>query len=209
MVMKTKTPNYIKIAIDIAHRVLNNEFTEGEKITGRTTLVSIYKVSPETIRRSIALLKEMNVVEVNDKSGLIIQGKEHAKNFLDKFKTQSDFASINNDTYELLLERKKIDDQIEQNINSIIQFATQLRNVGTIIPFESVVEKNSIAVNKSIGELDFWHNTKATIIGVKRDSSTILSPGPYFTILENDIIVYVGEDEVLENVNNYIKTPQK
>ncbi len=43
MAKRTKTPNYIKIAIDIANRVLNNDFKEGSKITGRTTLVSIYK----------------------------------------------------------------------------------------------------------------------------------------------------------------------
>ena len=29
MAKRTKTPNYIKIAIDIANRVLNNDFKEG------------------------------------------------------------------------------------------------------------------------------------------------------------------------------------
>ncbi|SFB35636.1 TrkA C-terminal domain-containing protein [Clostridium frigidicarnis] len=209
MVRKSKTPNYIKIAVDIAHRITNNEFVEGQKITGRTTLGSIYNVSPETIRRSVALLKDMNVITIHEKSGLIINSKNDAKNFLNKFKANSDFASINNDTYNLISERKKLDSKIEQNIDSIIQFATQLRNVGTIIPFESIVEKNSIAVGKSIGELSFWHNTKATIIGVKKNNEIFLSPGPYFTIQEGDILVYVGEDEVLKNVDNYIKTFDK
>lgn len=209
MVRKSKTPNYIKIAVDIAHRITNNEFVEGQKITGRTTLGSIYNVSPETIRRSVALLKDMNVITIHEKSGLIINSKNDAKNFLNKFKANSDFASINNDTYNLISERKKLDSKIEQNIDSIIQFATQLRNVGTIIPFESIVEKNSIAVGKSIGELSFWHNTKATIIGVKKNNEIFLSPGPYFTIQEGDILVYVGEDEVLKNVDNYIKAFDK
>ncbi|SHE36445.1 TrkA C-terminal domain-containing protein [Clostridium fallax] len=208
MLKKSKTPNYIKIAVDIAHRIINNEFIEGSKITGRTTLVSIYKVSPETIRRSIALLTDMNVVKVNDKSGIIINSRDSAKVFLNKFKTQSDFSSINNETYQLLAQKKIIDEKIDNNIKSIIQFATQLRNVGTIIPFESVVEKNSIAVGKSIGELNFWHNTKATIVGVKRNGEIFLSPGPYFTLLENDILVYVGEDEVFQNIINYIKAPK-
>lgn len=209
MVRKSKTPNYIKIAVDIAHRITNNEFVEGQKITGRTTLGSIYNVSPETIRRSVALLKDMNVITIHEKSGLIINSKNDAKNFLNKFKANSDFASINNDTYNLISERKKLDSKIEQNIDSIIQFATQLRNVGTIIPFESIVEKNSMAVGKSIGELSFWHNTKATIIGVKKNNEIFLSPGPYFTIQEGDILVYVGEDEVLKNVDNYIKAFDK
>lgn len=205
MVKRGKMPNYIKIAIDIAYRIINNEFIEGSKITTRTTLVSIYKVSPETIRRSLALLKDMNVVTICNKSGIIINSKDAAKDFLNKFQSELDFSSIVNECTELLNEKKQLNDKIENNIKSIIEFATQLRNIGTIIHFESIVEKNSIAVGKSIGELDFWHNTKATIIGVKRNNEIFLSPGPYFTISEDDILVYVGEDEVLSNVNNYIK----
>ena len=209
MARRSKTPNYIKIAVDIASRIVSNEFLEGTKITGRTTLVSIYKVSPETIRRSIALLKDMDVVKVNDKSGIIINSRKNAKTFIDKFKTQSDFSSINNETYELLKQKKLIDEKIEHNIKSIVEFATQLKNVENIIHFESTVEEGSIAVGKSIGELNFWHNTKATIIGIKRDNEIFVSPGPYFTIQVNDILVYVGQDEVLDNINNYIKKPCK
>ncbi|MDY4252945.1 TrkA C-terminal domain-containing protein [Clostridium sp.] len=207
MFNQTKTPNYIKIAVDIAYRIVNNQFTEGEKITGRTTLVSIYNVSPETIRRSLALLRDMNVVTINEKSGVIINNKDYAKEFLNKFKTKSDFTSLNNETFELIKQRKEIDTKLEKNINSIIEFATQLRNVGSIIPFENIVEKDSFAVGKSIGELNFWHNTKATIIAVKRDGDLFLSPGPYFKINSNDIIVYVGEDSVIETVKDYISLP--
>lgn len=207
MFKQTKTPNYIKIAVDIAHRIINNQFIEGEKITGRTTLVSIYNVSPETIRRSLALLKDMNVVTINEKSGIIINNKDSAKEFLNKFKTKSDFTYLNSETFELIKQRKEIDDKLEKNITNIIEFATQLRNVGSIIPFESIVQKDSFAVGKSIGELNFWHNTKATIIAVKRNGDMFLSPGPYFIINEDDIIVFVGDDSVLENVKNYISLP--
>ena len=209
MSKQIKTANYIKIAIDIAHRIVNNDFIEGSKITGRTTLVSIYNVSPETIRRSLALLKDMNVVTVNEKSGIIINNKIYAKEFLDKFKTKSDFTYLNSETFDLIKQKKEIDSKLEKNISSIIEFATQLRNVGSIIPFESIVEENSFAVNKSIGELDFWHNTKATIIAVKRDGNLYLSPGPYFQIHSEDIIVYVGEESVLESVKEYISLQSK
>ncbi|MGL5352671.1 MAG: TrkA C-terminal domain-containing protein [Clostridium sp.] len=204
MTKQTKTPNYIKIAVDIAHRITNNEFVEGSKISGRTTLVGIYNVSHETIRRSLALLKDNDVVIVNEKSGIIINSKLKAKDFLDIFKTKSDFYSLNNETYNLIKQKKAIDNQLEKNINSIIEFATQLRNVGSIIPFESIVEEGSVAVDKSIGELNFWQNTKATIIAIKRDGDLFLSPGPYFTIRQNDVLVYVGDDCVLENIKNYI-----
>ncbi|MGL5086546.1 MAG: cation:proton antiporter regulatory subunit, partial [Clostridium sp.] len=117
---------------------------------------------------------------------------------------KSDFYSLNNETYNLIKQKKAIDNQLEKNINSIIEFATQLRNVGSIIPFESIVEDGSVAVDKTIGELNFWQNTKATIIAIKRDGDLFLSPGPYFTIKQNDVLVYVGDDCVLENIKNYI-----
>lgn len=204
MSKRAKIPNYIKIAIDIAHRIVNNDFIEGSKITNRTTLVGLYKVSPETIRRSLGILKNMDVITIHEKSGIIINSKSNAKEFLSKFKTQSDFTTLNKDTFNLIKEKKEIDAKLEKNINSIIEFATQLRNVGSIIPFESIVEDGSIAVDKSIGELDFWQNTKATIIAIKRNGNNILSPGPCFKIQINDILVYVGEDSVLEDVKNYI-----
>lgn len=203
--MKKKTPNYMKIAVDIAYRIVNNEFKEGSKITGRTTLGSIYNVSPETIRRSLALLKEMKVVSIYDKSGVIINSKVNAKCFLDKFKEKADFLLIKNETLRLLEEKKVLDNKLEKNMKSIAEFATQLRNTGAITQFESVVEPNSIAVGKTIGELDFWHNTKATIIGIKRLNNIFVSPGPYFLIEDDDILVYVGNEGVLQSVNNYIK----
>ena len=49
----------------------------------------------------------------------------------------------------------------------------------------------------------------ATIIGVKREGKLYLSPGPYLAIKNGDIIVYVGESEVIENVNNYITSQVK
>ncbi len=35
----TDTPKYIKIAIDIAQKIYNNEFKVGEKVRGRSTLL--------------------------------------------------------------------------------------------------------------------------------------------------------------------------
>lgn len=204
MARKTSTPAYLKIAIDIASRIVNGDFTEGEKLSGRSTLVSIYNVSPETIRRSIALLKDMDVVIVEEKSGIRIASKDNANEFLKKFKTKSEFTNIKEQIYNLLDEKKALEKSLESNIENLIEFATQLRNVGLIVPYESLVQPNSLMIGKSLGELNFWHNTGATIVGIKRNDQLYLSPGPYFTINEHDIIVYVGENDVVGNVKNYI-----
>ena len=205
MARKTSTPAYLKIAIDIASRIVNGDFVEGEKLSGRSTLASLYNVSPETIRRSIALLKDMDVVEVAEKSGIKITSKYNANEFLKKFKTKSEFTNIKEEIYNLINEKKVLEEKLENNIQNLIEFATQLRNVGLVVPYESLVEPNSLIIGKSLGELNFWHNTGATILGIKRGEQLFLSPGPYFTINEKDIVVYVGQnDDVIGKVKNYI-----
>lgn len=204
MARKASTPAYLKIAIDVASRIVNGGFLEGEKLSGRSTLVSIYHVSPETIRRAIALLRDMNVVEVEEKSGIRICSRDNALKFLEQFKTKSEFTNLKEEIYDLLDEKKNLEKNLENKIQNLIEFATQLRNVGLIVPYESIVQPNSLMIGKNLGELNFWHNTGATIVGIKRDDHLFLSPGPYFNILEKDIIVYVGENDVVNKVKNYI-----
>ncbi len=62
----------------------------------------------------MALLKDMNVVSVNEKSGIIINSKENAKDFLSKFKAQSDFTTLSNDTYKILKAKNELDKQLEK-----------------------------------------------------------------------------------------------
>lgn len=204
MSKKISTPAYLRISIDIASRIVNGGFLEGEKLSGRSTLVGIYNVSPETIRRSIALLKDMDVVEVEEKSGIRIRSKANASKFLEIFKTKSEFTNLKEEIYGIINEKKDLEKNLENKIGSLIEFATQLRNVGVIAHHESIVQPNSLIIGKNLGELNFWHNTGATIIGVKRDDNLFISPGPYFNIHEQDIIIYVGENEVVNKVKSYI-----
>ncbi|MGL5477828.1 MAG: TrkA C-terminal domain-containing protein [Clostridium sp.] len=204
MAKKIQTPTYLKIAMDIASRIVNGDFKEGEKISGRSTLVSIYNVSPETIRRSLALLKDMNVVDVFEKSGIRIKSKENASEFLKAFKRKNEFAIIKKDIYDILEEKKSIEKELEDKVSNLIDFATSLRNVGLIIPYESLVEPNSLMIGKTLGELNFWHKTGATIVGVKRKEELFLSPGPNFQIIQNDILVYVCNNDVVDKVKEYI-----
>ena len=124
MARKTSTPAYLKIAIDIASRIVNGDFVEGEKLSGRSTLASLYNVSPETIRRSIALLKDMDVVEVAEKSGIKITSKHNANEFLKKFKTKSEFTNIKEEIYNLINEKKVLEEKLEK-VNEEIEMYTE------------------------------------------------------------------------------------
>ena len=51
-----RSPNYLKIAIRIAERIVNGDLTVGQRVSGRSLLAPEYGVSPETIRRALKLL---------------------------------------------------------------------------------------------------------------------------------------------------------
>jgi K+/H+ antiporter YhaU regulatory subunit KhtT len=46
-------------------------------------------------------------------------------------------------------------------------------------------------MNQSIINSRFWHETGATIIGIKRDGQLIISPNPDEILKEEDVIVAI------------------
>ena len=69
---------YLQIALDLAGRVARGEFPEGSRIYGRSVMASEYNVSPETIRRALRLLADMQVVEIRPQSGVVVLSASNA-----------------------------------------------------------------------------------------------------------------------------------
>ncbi|MFC6602613.1 GntR family transcriptional regulator [Ectobacillus funiculus] len=85
MQQRVQMPTYEKIAIDIANRIYDGKFKVGERIHGRSTLASEYNVSPETVRRAIKILEDVEIVQSAKGSGVIIASRENALSTLAAF----------------------------------------------------------------------------------------------------------------------------
>lgn len=197
-------PVYQQIAIDIANRIANGEFEVGSKIFGRSTLAGQYNVSPETIRRSMILLEDMNIVEVNQGSGILVKSKEHAYKFVKKFRDIDSMNSLKVEIGNIINEKAKMEEQIQQYINKLIDYSERFKKSNPFAPLEVEIEESCKLIGKSIGEVNFWQHTGATIIGIRRDNKLILSPGPYAVFLKNDIFIMIGEESTYERVHNYL-----
>ena len=197
---------YEKIALDIAYSILNEEWKVGEMVKGRSTLSGKYSVSPETIRRALKLLEELQVVNVIEKKGILIKSKDAANNFIKEHQSKDRILSMREEIVKLMEEKQALEKQVLERLDSVIEQAMLLRNIGIIFPLELKIPEKSHLVGKTIGEVRFWNHTGATIIGINRSGHLYLSPGPKMVFFPNDIILYVGSDaEISEKVAKYVK----
>lgn len=197
-------PRYVKIAVNIAQRIYRGEFPEGYKLKGRSTLASEYSVSPETIRRAISLLEDMNVVEIHEKSGTYVISRANARKFIDKYAITNNLNDLLNHIKSLLAEKNKLENAISKSLEILIKDTLHFRDMDVLDHHREAIQPNSHLIGKSIHEIKFWQNTKATIIAIIRDNKTILSPGPAFRFKEGDVICFVSEEDNVYNVKKYI-----
>lgn len=200
---KISIPRYLKIAVDIAARITSRDLEIGNKIKGRSILSTEYNVSPETIRRAMSLLSDKKVVEVNAGSGITVLSRERAIEFIKSFKEDESLSELNLNLHTLFEQRKALDEEISGTTKRIIDMYKYMRS-DVITPVEIELPEDSHIIGKSIGALQVWHNTGATIIGIVQNSNVIISPGPYYEFTKNDSVLIVGDENVIERFNMFI-----
>ncbi len=198
-------PLYRKIAIDIAGRICKGEYKEGDRISGRSTLAGEYNVSPETIRRAVFLLEDMKVVISSQGSGIFIHSKQNAYAFIQRFQNKESISSLKADVKKLLIQKQQLETEVETILDKIIDFADRLKNTDPISPLEIEIDPDSHLIGKTVTDTKFWQNTGATIVGIRRKGTLILSPGPYIGFEKGDSILVVGEMSILERIKHFMK----
>lgn len=196
-------PRYLKIAVDLSARIASGDIPEGEKLKGRSVLSTEYKVSPETIRRAMSILSDKGVVEINLGSGIVVSSKENAIQFVRSFKDDESINDLRLSLSQMFSKRKRLDDEITSLTGQIIEMY-RYRRTDLITPIEVQIPAKSHILGKSIGELEIWHNTGATVIGIIQNKKIIISPGPYYEFGPNDKILIVGDENVVERFNVFI-----
>lgn len=199
----TEIPRYEQIAVDIASKVANGEYKIGAKLYGRSTLAGQYNVSPETIRRAMALLQSVGVVQVAAGRGIIVINREAAKQYLENFDQRKGLLQAQQEFSELLEKRRELDMAIENQIKKIMTFSSRLI---TILPRveEVVVGDDSPLINKSLKDVNFRLHTDATVLAVERMGEEYLSPGSDMVIQPGDILVYIGPEGCKEKVDLFV-----
>lgn len=194
---------YQSIALDIAKRILDDEFPVGSKISGRTLLASQYSVSPETIRKAIAILKDANIVAVSQGKEITILSLAQTRHFVDHHKEMLSAYSLRQEL-ELLMEKKEDNDrQFQKIVNEIIKYSDRLKNLEPYNPVEFRLSQQALFLGIPLKEIHLWQHTGATIVAIRRGKEIIISPGPNAVLQAEDRIVVVGSGDVLKKVADF------
>ena len=162
-------PQYMRIALDIANRIASGEIAERQRISGRSLLSSQYHVSPETVRKALSLLRDMDVVQVKEKSGVIILSADAARSFLSSFKGQREQQELRTQLHELTEQNQAISRRIAEVCDQLLEAQTTPLPTEQRLPnYELPVPAGSPRAGQSIGTLHFWQATGATIIAIRR-----------------------------------------
>ncbi|MGG5254131.1 GntR family transcriptional regulator [Neobacillus sp. SM06] len=202
---RTQIPTYERIAIDLANRIYDGHFKIGEKIHGRSTLASEYKVSPETIRRAIKILEDVEIVHSAQGSGIVISSKENAFKYINRFSTIESVKDLEKQINALITERSKLDEQLSDTLRKLMDYSGKLRHTNPLAPIEIEILPGCNHIGKTISEVKFWQNTGGTVVGMKRKGEIVISPGPYALIWEGDVLLIIGDEKIYDRVVHFLQ----
>ena len=182
--------HYMRVAVSLAERIAAGELREGEKLSGRSKLSPEYNVSPETVRRALRLLADMKVVEVKEQSGVYILSADNARRYLHLCAGRNDLQEKQRRLRRLLAQQEQLHRQVTELCTAILDETGR-------------TPETWAGSGKTVGELQFWQQTGATIVAIHRNLDCIVSPGPCAELYAGDSIVYVGDGQAREAVSRF------
>ena len=200
-------PQYMRIAVSVAGRIADGQLAEGEKLSGRSKLSSEYQVSPETIRKSVQLLRDMQVVTVKEQSGVYVRSAENAKRYLQMVGEKNELRQKKQRLRALLAQQEAVARQVSELCGSILDDSVQPEQAAEQLKtFSCRVPQDWPDAGKTLGSLHFWQATGATVVAIGRAEALSVSPGPYAELCGGDLVIFVGDSEAREAVAQFFKT---
>lgn len=204
-----KSPKYLTIAEDIATKIVEKRYIVGEKIYARSSLASLYGVSAETARRAIAVLQDLNIVKATKGSGVIITSYENAANYVHRLEGVLSVRELQSNLGVCIEKQFSELTKLQEITKELINRTNRFHSINPFVPFQLEVTESCPYLLKTISEINFWQNTRATIVGIRKNDELLLSPGPYATLEVGDIVYFIGDDLCLANAEQFLQVQKK
>jgi len=185
---------YEEIAADVASRITQREWSEGQRLFGRSSLAGLYKVSPETIRRAVALLHSHGVVSAIAGSGVIVRSRAAAEQYLNEVHLDAELHDLGKEVQGLLAERRQLDDRLSQAIDRLVHRTSGALSTMRHVE-EIVIPDDSPLIGQTLVSADLRTRTGITVIGVARKGEEMFSPDPRMTLDPGDLLIVIGSED--------------
>ncbi len=205
--MKSKNrvslPRYQQIAVEIAERVVEGRYQVGEKIHARSTLASNFNVSPETARKAINVLVDLEIMEVRHGSGAYVSSKENAQKFVEKYRNVQSVKEIQQEIADSIDRQRKELTNFSELLEALVNQTKQVHDISPFIPYELKITEKALHLEKSIVELNIWQVTGATVVAIQTETELLLSPGPYAKLSIGNVVYFVGSELSFQRMQNF------
>lgn len=202
--IKHELPRYLQVAIDFAGKIVDKHYKVGDRVYARSALASQYGVSSETSRRAMCVLEDVNIIHSVPGSGSTIVSYENAVAFINQYSSIRSLEDIRKNILANIEESLSKQIELKKQVEELIDKSSKFKDITPFVPYELKIPSDSPRINKTLMELNFWHNTSATVIAINHKDELILSPGPYANLKENDIIYFIGNEECYNRVLKFI-----
>ncbi|MEX2784058.1 GntR family transcriptional regulator [Streptococcus sp. H49] len=193
---------YQQVAVGIAERIVAGKYRVGEKIKSRSTLASNFNVSPETARKAINILVDLDIAEVKHGSGVTIISRERAQEFLKNFEMTNSLSQIKKEIRAGISQQQKDLKHLSGLVDSLISQNRFLNKKFPFEPYELQLDADCAHFGIPLDELNLWQATGATIIAIEHGGELILSPGPYAVLEKQDAVYFIGDELSYSRMQN-------
>lgn len=200
---RVSLPRYQQIAVEIAERVVEGRYKVGEKIHARSTLASNFNVSPETARKAINVLVDLEIMEVRHGSGAYVSSKENAQKFVEKYRNVQSVKEIQQEIVDGINRQRQELANFSELLEALVNQTKQVHDISPFIPYELKITEKALHLEKSIVELNIWQVTGATVVAIQTENELLLSPGPYAKLSIGNIVYFVGSELSFQRMENF------
>lgn len=202
--MQIAMPRYQQIALDLASQIAKGKYQEGDKVYTRSSVASQYGVSPETARRAVCVLADLEIVEASKGSGVWILSREKALQYVANYAQVQTTSQLKAVILSALQAQKKQQRVLEDAVHQILDAAKRFQSVCPLEPYEIEIREDMQFLNKTVSEINFWHHTGATIVAIQRSGDLIISPGPHANFISGDTFLFIGDQHVYQRVDQFL-----
>lgn len=199
----TGVSRYEEIAADVAARIAQGELLEGQRLFGRSSLAGLYKVSPETIRRAVALLHSRGVVRAMAGSGVLVRSRAAAEHYLEESREDAELRGLSAEIQTLLQSRREIDERLGRAVERLLHHTSGALSTVRHVE-EIVVPAGAPLVGETLQSADLRTRTGITVIGVARQGEEMFSPDPRMPIEAGDILIVIGDSRAKEKLRDLV-----